>query len=1367
MNLQSILRAMRLFTALICLSVSSVTQTHADDDAAKAEFFESRIRPVLVQHCYECHNSSETSEGGLVVDHRDAMRKGGENGSVIVPGDAAVSRLLPILRHEVEGLEMPEGGRKLDEQTIADIAKWINDGAYDPRDEPPSAEEFAAETSWQSTLERRKQWWSFRPIADPELPPVINEEWSQAIDRFVLARLKQNDLDPAKPAPAATLVRRLFFNLLGLPPSPNEAKKWTSRIENASNADQRQQVVTALVDQLLDSPHFGERWARHWMDWIRYAESHGSEGDPQIANAWLYRDYLIRALNDDIPYDQLVREHIAGDLLDEPRVNAELGLNESAIATSHWRMVFHGFAPTDALDEKVRFTDDQINSFSKAFLGITVSCARCHNHKFDPISQSDYYALFGIFGSCRPGRLAVDTPGRLNKNSDLLSALKPQIRAAIAADWLSSARDIAAKLANHTEFPKEADSDRHLLHPLRRLSGAEDPARIWSELKTAYETKFDAWNTNGKHEYTHRWDFRDNNDTRSWFTNRTQLPQDSLPAGEFSVAPRGGTALTGVYPSGVYSHSVTQKHTARFTSPDFKLDEDQELWVRVIGDGGSSVRYVVQNYPRNGTVYPVSGIRNDWSWQRFNMSYWSGDDVHIELTTAMDAPLLFKETNRSWFGVRGAIVRRKDQPEPQDSFEHFEPLFSALHSNRKRGASYEVDSLAAAARVYQQAIVATVNAWQSEEMSDAQALFLDACLRSGLLPNALDALPNAKPLVEHYRLLEEAIPTPTRVPALDETVARDQPLFERGNHKRPMTRVSRRFLEAIDSKPYETNLSGRRELAEDLLRPDNPLTKRVIVNRIWHHLFGKGIVSTPDNLGQMGDQPSHPLLLDYLASNFERNEWSIKGLIRDIVLTNAWQQDAAPSDRALESDPENRLLSHANVRRLDAEAIRDSLLVVAGQLSDDMYGSPASGDSQRRSVYVRVIRNNLDPFLRVFDFPEPFTSVGRRDVTNVPAQSLTIMNDSRVAALAEAWARSTLSTESGDDRSRVASMFLTAFGRDASESEIDGIIGYLKSTETRVRSYYETQRTLFQSIAQMEAAETAITDPVRQRLLNERSESSDDSSSPDPIAAWDFSESTNDLIGDLHLELKGGAKVERGAAIVGNGAYLQSQRLQQSVRSKTLEAWVQLDNLTQRGGGVMTIQTPDGVTFDSIVFAEQQSKRWLAGSNGFVRTSRFEGADENEAKDRPVHVAITYAEDGTITGYRDGKPYGRSYKSVGINEFAPDQTIVTFGVRHLPNVDGRRLSGKIFRAHLYDCALSPEEIVATANSARQFVSDAKVVAALDAATRIKLFDVRNRIRVAKTELQRLGEPPKADDRTVAWTELAKALFTLKEFIYIR
>ncbi|MCA9084051.1 MAG: DUF1553 domain-containing protein [Planctomycetaceae bacterium] len=1379
----------------VCLALTlPVGAVRADEgggggsgSAVDAEFFESRIRPVLIEHCYSCHNSIDTAESGLAVDHREALRKGGDHGPVLVVGKPGQSRLLATLRHEIEGLEMPQGGPKLEDSVLRDFERWIADGAFDPRDEAPSAEELAKATSWEATLEKRRQWWSFQPLHSVSPPRVDVSAWNESpIDRFVYQQMASAGLSPVSVADPAVLIRRLHFVLTGLPPTPEEAEKWIQKLtvskESPLSETAFQTAFEELTDQLLASPRFGERWARHWMDWIRYAESHGSEGDPEIVQAWLYRDYLIRALNDDVPVDQLIREHVAGDLLTSPRYNPALGINESAIGPAHWRMVFHGFAPTDALDEKVRFIDDQINTFTKAFLGLTVSCARCHDHKFDAISQKDYYALFGILSSCRPGRTVIDLPERQTRNREELQALKPQLRLAIADEWLASADGLAERLLQQAIPTDQKVLNASVLRPLfvlrRQMESESDVAAAisaaTSQLASA-ATHTPTPSADDSQPFTSgaavvnaaEWNLADRQDHAQWFREGTGLADRPSPAGEFAVATDSDRVLTGIYPAGVYSHTLSTRHAARLTSSDFVLGEDMELWVQVTGQGNSSLRYVVQDYPRSGTVYPVTKLNTDWRWQRYDVSYWAGDTLHLELATSMDAPLLAGGDSRSWFGIRRAVVQKKGADAPRENHE-------ALQAVARMAADRNVTSAAELASVYAAAIVAAVEAWRGNTLNDEQALLLDSCLKEGLLPNSRQQLPGADSLLQEYRRLEAEIPVPVRVPGLDETVGTDQALFVRGNHKQPADPVPRRFLEAVDATPYDSTQSGRRKLANDLLRDENPLTRRVLVNRIWHHLFGQGIVSTPDNFGRLGDQPSHPELLDWLARQFQNDGWSLKKMIRRMVTSRTWQLSSAASAEALEKDPENRLLSHANVRRLEAEAIRDHLLSTSGLLQHHnpaeslLATSPVDAGSRNRSVYLQVRRNALNPFLRIFDFPEPFAAVGRRDVTNVPAQSLTMMNDPQISQYAAKWAESIPAAGSSPEE-RIARMFLTAFSRPATEDEIQQAVQYLASVQEQIQSQRRLLTQTQQQIADIQQQIERVTAPVRASLI-EAAETDMESRRQNltaPINRWDFSQSAADQIGSADVQLFAGAELADGSLVVRNGGYAVTKPLNRNLRAKTLEAWVQLDNLSQRAGGVMSVQTPNGVIFDAIVFAERDPRQWLAGSNGFSRTQPFAGEPEPEADRLPVHVAITYAEDGTITGYRNGQPYGQPYRSNGPMGFAAGQTVISFGVRHLPAIGNRLLSGRILKAQLYDRALTAPEIAASAGHSAGFVSDEKLMAALNDQDRRTVEEGRSLIESLQAKIEAAGRLPEGPDELAAYAELARAIFTFQEFIYLK
>lgn len=1326
------------------------------------EFFEKRIRPVLVEQCYSCHNSSKSADGSLELDHRNGFLKGGDGGAIITPGDPNSSRLIAILRHDIPGMKMPQGGAKLDQAVIADFEKWIAMGAPDPRDHPPTLDEIEKATSWEAILQKRKQWWSLQPIQNPAPPDLADNDWSNhPVDRFILDKLQSQQLEPNGTADARTLVRRLYFALIGLPPTAEESDKWTAVI-NGPNGFQD------LVEHLLSSIHFGERWARHWMDWTRYADSHGSEGDPTIENGWLYRDYLIRALNADISYDQLVREHIAGDLLKQPRINSELGINESIIGTAHWRMVFHGFSPTDALDEKTRFIDDQVNVFSKAFLGLTVSCARCHDHKFDAISQKDYFAIAGILGSCRPGRSAIDLPERLDLNRDRLEKLKPQIKEAIAKNWLRSLPTLKGRLLMEEDLWTKANSNEFALHGwsmLRQeLSDGNNLTDAWEKVLFNWSQEQSKLSSNIKCETLQSWKMGDGKDFTTWQrTGRGLLEASPAQAGEFAIASEGDTALLGIYPSGVYSHRLSTKHPARLTSSDIKIGGKFDLWLRVIGGGDATTRFVVYDYPRRGVVFPTTDLKPKWEWVKIDLSYWEGDKIHIELTTAMDAPLLVKNASRSWFGIREAYIVPQGENPPNESFEMLEPWIIHFKNHPPKTLDEAADGFIAA-------IEAAIQAWQANNLSESEAIFLDACMRQGLLPNHVDKLADAGDLLKEYRRLEDEIPVATRVPTLEETVGREQALYIRGDHKNLGSDVPRGFLETINPTPYSTIQSGRLELAEDVLHRDNPLTRRVFVNRLWHHLFGRGIVATPDNFGRLGHMPTHPELLDHLASEFDAKGNSIKQMIRYLVSSKTWQMASHPSTASQSRDPNNQFWSHAQVRRLEAEAIRDSLLTVSGSLDRKAFDEPVAGNSQRRSVYIKAQRNALDPFLRAFDFPEPFSAVGSRDMTNVPAQSLALMNDAQVAALASAWTKLLVARSDTSVEERIATMFLVALGRPATRDEITRSQLYLESVAAKQAAVAVQVASLEQQIAEKRSAIRTVLDDTR-AILSAESQSktkANPASAPQPLAEWDFSRGLYDSVGTAHCELHNGAKIEKQGIFVNKLGYASTKSIKKSLKAKTLEVWVQLENLDQRGGGVMTIQSLDGRFFDSIVFAEKSPNQWLAGSNNFQRTQSFNGPDEAEAATRPVHLAIAYHDDGKIVGYRDGEPYGTPYQSEGPYQFKSDETIVSFGVRHLPAAKSRMLSGSILRARLYDRALTAEEVHQSANSiSTLIVSEKQIVKKLSEAQRVQLESDRQELARLEKELDDRKPVANLDVEESKWTDLARALFMFKEFLFVK
>ena len=1243
------------------------------------EFFETRIRPVLAQDCYECHSTSGKKKGGLLLDSRAGWQKGGENGQAIIPGNADKSLLIKAIRHEDQDLAMPKAGAKLDDKVIADFVQWINDGAVDPRDKPPAKDELARDTDWNAILNRRKQWWSFQPVNPPvkAIPKGTNP-----VDVFVDEKLRESGLNASPIAGPAILLRRLSYVLDGMPPTPEEI----ATFEKAAQVD-LPAAISTTVDRLLNSPRYGETWARHWMDWVRFAESYGSEGDPPIPYAWRYRDYLIRAFNNDVPYNQLVREAIAGDLLPQPRINKVLGINESALGIGQLRMVLHGFSPTDTLDEMVTFTDNQIDTVGKAFLGLTVSCARCHNHKFDAISQTDFYSWFGIFSSTHPAVVDVNLPDNGAEIRAELKRLKSQIRTVVGKAWL----DEAAKLQSTPE----------------PVAAAAPPS-------------IKSWNLSKD----------------QWFADGNSVKQGASTAGDFSVALEGENDIASIHPAGVFTDLVSTKDRGVLISPTFRC-EGGTLWIHGAGAGGARARYIVQNYPRTGTIHKAKEYKDKsdgiLGWHKLDLEYWKGDDIFIQCTTVADMPAENRNDERSWFGITEAFITKSTET----------PAPDRIGGDPKKA----------------------VEAWLNGTCTDSQAKLLDSLLHGGKLPAHIVA---ADALLAKYRELEAKLPSPVRAPGVLEADAHDAPLFTRGNHKQPGELVKRCFLSSIDPRPFNPSNSGRLQLAESIVAPSDPLVSRVIVNRIWHHVFGRGIVGTPDNLGRLGELPTHPELLDYLAHRFNQDGTSIKAMIKLLVTSQAFLRDSHAPAAALEKDPENKLLSHFGVRRLEAESIRDTILSLTNELDSSLYGESVSGNDKRRSVYVKVIRNNLDDFLNVFDAPVPTGTRGRRDATNVPAQSLTLLNSPRIKDWATRWAKNT----AGNDDERIRQMFGQSLCRAPSPNELSSCRAFLQESA-------EAGKNERSELARIEAQQTkvrhqmeAITRPVREALLAAKTKSEPAAFTghiPTPYAEWDFEDGAQDLCGHLPLTLEGAAHIEKGALVLeGTGAYARSKPLTKTLTTKTLEAWVTLDSLDQRGGGVVTVQDLHGGVFDSIVFAEKESQQWMAGSDFSRRTQSFKGPEENEAESRAVHVALVYKADGTILGYRDGKLYGAEYHSAGPVTFEANASEVLIGCRHGSGGGNKLLHGKVLRARLYDRDLSAEEIAASRHAEQAGLAERDVMAALTEAQRAELAALQTELtslsessRSLSEQLQKIGGPEQA------WASLALSLINLKEFIYLK
>jgi len=985
--------------------------------AAGTDLFETRVRPVLARSCYACHGP-EKQLSGLRVDSRAALVAGGRRGPALTPGKPEESLLVKAVRHE--GLEMPLGGTRLRDADIAAIEEWIRGGAVWPAGNPAPATGSVDDRFRKLAAVH----WAFRPLRAGS---------ALTIDEAIGERLRQAGLAKAAPAPAPVLRRRLSYVLTGLPPSGEPAATYE-----------------AEVDRMLSSPRLGEHWARHWMDLMRYGETRGYEWNYEITGAWHYRDYLIRAFNADVPYDQLVREHIAGDLLARPRVNHEQRIIESPIGTAFYRLGEAGH------DDCIQFreialdvVDNQIDTLTKAFLGLTVSCARCHDHKIDPVGTVDYYSLYSILNSSRPATHTIDTPEVSRSLLERLEAVKAEIRREMAGLWLSELKDLPrllrAQEPGGTASGLDPDRVRAWHRALARKDPKmEDPAHAWQAMVQ------DAGGAAARYraEAAGRAAFNRENFEPFPGWQPAGLGIRASGAGEFAIEPFGPRVITGVYPGGVYTHTLSQKLNGAWRSPVLPPKRRKFVSVRAMGGSLASRRAVVDNCAI-GEGYRIFEA-DEFSWHRMEVRARDNElPVYLELLTRSDNPripdrpgmikdLHLLDSPRSYFGFAGAVMHDVAEP-PRESLTHLERLFEAPGTPAERFAA---------------AISQAVERWARGEANDDDARWLDWMVRNGLLANSAGASPRLAGLVDRYRMAEQQLAPPRVVEGLaDAGPGRDFPVLLAGNPKAFGDPAPRRLLRYLfGDEPFATTGSGRLELANALVGNANPLTARVMVNRVWGHIFGRGLVATADNFGILGDRPSHPELLDALAARFIEQGWSVKKLIREMVLSDAFRRSSDPPAGAASADPANALLSHYPLRRLSGEQLRDSILAASGSLRTEMYGpsvdpyrdkpqdyrrlfsGPLDGNG-RRSVYIKITRMEGPRFLEIFDYPSPMAARGARDVTNVPSQALAMLNDPFVLAEAGACARRLVESGPGGLRDRVRGLFLRVLGREPSEEE--------------------------------------------------------------------------------------------------------------------------------------------------------------------------------------------------------------------------------------------------------------------------------------------------------------------------------------------
>jgi hypothetical protein len=842
------------------------------------EFFEQKIRPVLAEKCFDCHSvEAKSLKGNLLLDSREGLLKGGDTGPAFDEAAPKKSLLLSAIHYADPETAMPpkKAGGKLPEQAIADITAWMEAGAPWPAGGP------AKKTSKKFDLAQRKQeHWCWTPPKQHAPPTVQNAAWAKASsDRFLLAKLEAAGLKPAPPADRGALLRRASFDLTGLPPTPAELEAFL--------ADASPEAFPRAVDRLLGSSAFGERWARHWMDLVRYAETRGHEFDPIIPNAWQYRDYLVRAFNADVPYNQFVKEHIAGDLM-TPRLRAGSAVNESILGTGFWFLGEEVHSPVDIRQDEVDRLDNRLDVMTKTFLGVTVACARCHDHKFDAISQKDYYSMMGFLVSSSQ-RLArfetIETERKISTDlahlraqagPELLRALAQAVRpeierlpevlqavrsAALAPQSAPADSRVTAWLA---ELNAAKTAETHPLHAFAKawlapqLRPIAPPAPVQPAVVPASDPAKPAKAPVLVADYTQ--------------PGATTFLQDGSAFGSGPARP--GTVLPGSTASapiaGVVTHTAARRDPAwsglvnkgdadpgnlkdfarsgqTLRTPEVTLASGQ-LWYLVRGAGKA---YAVVNShlmiqgPLHGKVLSRWKDSGRWEWVNHALPTYAGHRAHIELVPDGSGP----------FEV-AMVVDSETKPPLPDSFAS--PTHALL-------AAADPDPLRALQVLLREALEAAPAL--HPDSPKHQLVLADWIARSSRLfcaegaPAEASLAAASKVWVDRHNALCAAIPKESQVASVmfDGTGA-DEFLLKRGSPKAPQAEVPRRFLEAVTGTGSlgGSTGSGRLQLAEQVVSPENPLTSRVIVNRVWHHLFGRGIVPTVDNLGVLGQAPFPP-----------------------------------------------------------------------------------------------------------------------------------------------------------------------------------------------------------------------------------------------------------------------------------------------------------------------------------------------------------------------------------------------------------------------------------------------------------------------------------------------------------------------------
>ncbi len=940
---------LKLTALALLVSMSLVcAQTPSAQAAAAPDFFETKVRPILATSCYACHTNSQL--GGLRVDSRAALLKGGQTGPAIVPGDPDKSLLILAIRQSGE-LKMPKGG-KLKKEDIDALSEWVKAGALWPEAAPV----IAAKSGGYVIRPEQRAFWSFQPIHDPAPPAVKDTAWPKtAIDRFILARLEKEGMTPAKLADRRTLIRRVTLDLTGLPPTPEEI--------DAFQKDPAADAFAKVIDRLLASPQYGERWGRMWLDVARYGEDDYRSLDPMRRGynpypcAYLYRDWVIKAFNDDLPYDQFVTAQVAADSLDD-RVRAKMLPALGFLGLGPW-FYDNGAVEITHADER----HDRVDAVSRGFLGLTVACARCHDHKYDPIPTKDYYAMAGVFNNA-------------------VYHEYPMIPKDAAEDYKRQEKQIENKEKLLGEFQR---TESEQLAESLALQASKYMQAAWKVLGEPKEEAF--WVTQEQkldYELFDRW------------LKFLAKPPKFYPylAKWQEMIKRGGTADE--------AKKLADEFQAALLDVMFErkeLKEENEI---------IEAKALPTTKKKKKANLPNEFITND--------DFCPGCGLELKALPVEKVNL--------WTDVFERDLQ--EGFDPAQVFEHVKP---GLLSFEGWGLERQ---LSAERRGYIEALRADIEARKK-------------------------AMPPHYPYVHGVQDAEKPVNLKVSL---------------RGNPFNLGDEAPRGFLSVLspDAPMAFSKGSGRRELAEAIVK--QPITMRVIVNRVWKGHFGTGLVDSPSNFGMTGERPTNPELLEYLAHSFTTNGLSIKKLHREILLSSVYQLSDGYSKENFDKDSANRLYWRANRKRMDSEQIRDSMLFVSGALEARMYGpsAPLTPGYNRRTVYGKVSRYRLDEYLQLFDFPSPSMSSEKRFATNVPLQRLFLMNSDFMQQQAELLARRVAAEP--DNAARIRKAYSLVLGRAPTDAELSAGVEDLKREP--MQEYEERKAAAAKKEAEAKAAEAKM-----------------------------------------------------------------------------------------------------------------------------------------------------------------------------------------------------------------------------------------------------------------------------------------------------